>query len=212
MAHAAHQFVTHHTRVAGGGRRRGGACGAATTEGLPPTVPAAAAAHVEQLARETEEVLRLVALLPPGVRERLEAHPELPLLLEVVLDLGRPPLARFPGGDCRLADEAVTGEDLAHAVGQLGEFGGDNRAGIDATLHRISAMRNRAGRVVGLTCRVGRAVPGSAAMVGDLVREGRSILLLGELQTLGGAGGGGAGARMPLCGRACMACHGCNHR
>jgi stage III sporulation protein SpoIIIAA len=62
----------------------------------------------------------------------------------------------------------------------VGDFGGDNRAGIDKTLHRVSCIRNRAGRVVGLTCRVGRAISGSADMVADLARAGKSILLLGE--------------------------------
>ncbi|KAI3423869.1 hypothetical protein D9Q98_009703 [Chlorella vulgaris] len=124
----------------------------------------------------------MVDLLPQGVRQQLLQHPELPLLLEVVMDLGRAPLARFPSGDVRLAavDEVVTEEQLQYAVQQVGEFGGDNRAGIDKTLHRISCIRNRAGRVVGLTCRVGRAISGSAAMVADLARSGKSILLLGR--------------------------------
>ncbi len=69
----------------------------------------------------------------------------------------------------------------------MGTFGGDNRAGIDRTLHRISALRNRAGRVVGLTCRVGRAVPGSAALAEDLIRAGASILFLGRPGGWGGS-------------------------
>jgi len=124
--------------------------------------------------------MKLVALLPPSVRHRLETDPNLPSLIEVVMDLGRPPLARFPAGDVCLSDQPVTGEDLGYAVAACGEFGGDNRAGIDGTLHRISAIRNRAGRVVGLTCRVGRAIKGSACMVADLVTQGKSILLLGR--------------------------------
>ena len=96
------------------------------------------------------------------------------------MDLGRPPLARFPGGDARLSEAPVTADDLAQACAKVGDFGGDNRAGIDATLHRISAMRNRAGRVVGLTCRVGRAVTGSAELVRDLIVSGSSILFLGR--------------------------------
>jgi stage III sporulation protein SpoIIIAA len=80
----------------------------------------------------------MVDLLPQGVRQQLLQHPELPLLLEVVMDLGRAPLARFPSGDVRLAavDEVVTEEQLQYAVQQVGEFGGDNRAGIDKTLVR----------------------------------------------------------------------------
>ncbi|KAI8470498.1 MAG: hypothetical protein J3K34DRAFT_385264 [Monoraphidium minutum] len=127
-----------------------------------------------------EETMKLVHLLPETVRCALEAHDRLYELLEVVMDLGRPPLARFPGGDVRLSDDPVSTEDLEQAVAKVGDFGGDNRAGIDATLHRISAMRNRAGRVVGLTCRVGRAVTGSAELVRDLICSGSSILFLGR--------------------------------
>jgi hypothetical protein len=127
------------------------------------------------------EVLALTALLPPRVRALLEARPDLPALVEVVLDLGRPPLARFAGAEeARLAEAPVERADLDAALAACGDFGGDNRAGIDATLHRISAIRNRRGVVVGLTCRVGRAVRGSAAMAADLALAGRSILLLGR--------------------------------
>lgn len=101
-------------------------------------------------------------------------------LVEVVLDLGRPALVRFPSGDVEVSEVAVSREDLDLAISRAGAFGGDNRAGLDKTLHRISCMRNRMGVIVGLTCRVGRAVPGSAAMVADLVIDGHSILLLGR--------------------------------
>ncbi|MEW5316833.1 MAG: hypothetical protein WDW38_008178 [Sanguina aurantia] len=107
-------------------------------------------------------------------------HPDMSQLIEVVMDLGRPPLARFPSGETQLSEVLVTSEDLAQAVAQVGTFDTDNRAGIDATLHRISCMRNRGGRVVGLTCRVGRAIQGSASLVEDLVRAGKSVLLLGR--------------------------------
>jgi len=126
-----------------------------------------------------DEVLRLVSLLPPSVGEKLLSDPRLPSLLEVVMDLGRPPLARFPGIDLRLSEAPVDEEDLNCAIASCGHFGGDNRAGIDGTLHRISAIRNRSGRIVGLTCRVGRSIRGSAAMVADLATAGKSILLLG---------------------------------
>lgn len=106
---------------------------------------------------------------------------------------------------------------------QVGHFDGDNRAGIDSTLHRISAIRNRGGRVVGLTCRVGRAVPGAAALVRDLVLAGRSVLLLGRPGGCGDGGGrgggggegrGGAGegrwgggkGRVGACGEECWVC------
>ncbi|KAG2501552.1 hypothetical protein HYH03_000059 [Edaphochlamys debaryana] len=130
--------------------------------------------------QEIDELMKLVALLPASVRSALEEHPRMLELLEVVMDLGRPPVARFPSGDVKLAPAAITAEDLEYAIRQVGEFGGDNRAGIDRTLHRISCMRNRTGRIIGLTCRVGRAVKGSAQMVRDLVLSGASILLLGR--------------------------------
>jgi len=100
--------------------------------------------------------------------------------LEVVLDLGRVPEARYPGRAVPLGDAVVERQDLASVVQQLGSFGGDNRAGIERTLHRISAIRNRTGDVVGLTCRVGRAVFGTVAMVRDLMDSGQSLLLMGR--------------------------------
>jgi stage III sporulation protein SpoIIIAA len=96
-----------------------------------------------------------------------------------VLDLGRVPEARFPGDTVWLGDEPVTREDLAHTTARLGRFTSDNRAGIERTLHRISAIRNRSGDIVGLTCRVGRAVFGTVEIIRDVVESGRSALLLG---------------------------------
>jgi stage III sporulation protein SpoIIIAA len=101
-------------------------------------------------------------------------------LLEVVLDLGRMPEARYPGRVVALGGEPIERADLAAVLERLGPFGGDNRAGIERTLHRISAIRNRTGDVVGLTCRVGRAVFGTVAMVRDLLDTGQSLLLMGR--------------------------------
>lgn len=126
-----------------------------------------------------EELRRLLELLPGELRRRVETHPELPALVEVVMDLGRPPLARFPSGDFLLSHRPISFDDLRHATSQVGDFGADNRAGISRTLHRISAIRNRKGVIVGLTCRVGRAVPGSANLLQDLVKDGGSLLLIG---------------------------------
>jgi stage III sporulation protein SpoIIIAA len=100
--------------------------------------------------------------------------------LEVVLDLGRLPEARFSGRTVDLDQRPVGRDDLAAVINRLGPFGGDNRAGIERTLHRISAIRNRTGDVVGLTCRVGRAVFGTVAMVRDLLDTGQSLLLMGR--------------------------------
>ena len=122
----------------------------------------------------------LLAVLPPRARERVEALPDLEALLEVVLDLGRPPEARLADRVVTLGKDPVEREDLEYTVARLGTFTRDNRAGIERTLHRISAMRNRHGEVVGLTCRVGRAVYGTIEIVRDVVESGRSVLLLGR--------------------------------
>jgi stage III sporulation protein SpoIIIAA len=122
----------------------------------------------------------LLAVLPVAVRQALAPPEARDSLLEVVLDLGRVPEARYPGRAVALATQPVQRADLAAVVNQLGAFGGDNRAGIERTLHRISAIRNRTGEVVGLTCRVGRAVFGTVVMVRDLLDSGHSLLLMGR--------------------------------
>ncbi len=128
----------------------------------------------------TSDLDQLVAIMPSPVREALLEQPDLPDLFEVVLDLGRPPEARFAGRVADLSEEPVTTEQLETVVRQIGEFGKDNRAGIERTLHRISAIRNRQGRVIGLTCRVGRAVYGTIDILRDVVESGKSFLLLGR--------------------------------
>nr|TKS01926.1 uncharacterized protein D5086_0000167580 [Populus alba] len=125
------------------------------------------------------ELGHLLALLPQEMRRRVSEHPELLDLVEVVMDLGRKPLARFPSGDFVLSDCPITLQDLQHATSQVGDFAIDNRAGISQTLHRISAIRNREGQIIGLTCRVGRAIPGSASLLRDLVHDGASLLFIG---------------------------------
>ena len=125
------------------------------------------------------ELTQLLDIFPLPIRQGLVRLPNLEALVEVVLDLGRPPEARFPDDFVFLSDNVVTYEDLAHVSSRLSPFGTDNRAGIELTLHRISAIRNRAGKVVGLTCRVGRAVYGTIDIILDVVRGGKSICLLG---------------------------------
>ncbi|GER53817.1 P-loop containing nucleoside triphosphatehydrolases superfamily protein [Striga asiatica] len=125
------------------------------------------------------ELGRLLALLPEDMRRKASEHPELQDLIEVVMDLGRKPLARFPSGDFVLSDHPITMEEIQHATSQVGDFAVDNRAGISRTLHRISGIRNRKGLIIGLTCRVGRAVSGSANLLRDLVKDGGSLLLIG---------------------------------
>jgi stage III sporulation protein SpoIIIAA len=118
--------------------------------------------------------------LPPQVVQPLREIEDASELLEVVLDLGRPPEARFPAREETLSEVDVSEDDIEYVVRNIGEFGDDNRAGIERTLHRISCMRNRSGRIVGLTCRVGRAVFGTIRIIEDLVKTGRSTLLLGR--------------------------------
>lgn len=122
----------------------------------------------------------LLDVLPPHVREPLREQPDLNELLEVVLDLGAVPEARFPRGEVRIGFKEVDQNDIAFVVSRIGTFTADNRAGIERTLHRISAMRNRAGTIIGLTCRVGRAVFGMVDMISDLIESGQNILLLGR--------------------------------
>ncbi|HEY4000070.1 MAG TPA: R3H domain-containing nucleic acid-binding protein [Candidatus Xenobia bacterium] len=127
----------------------------------------------------TDDLDRLLQVLPQRVRDAVEQRVE-DQLIEVVLDLGRQAEARYPVSFIFLGEEEVTREDLRYVVSRTGSFGKDNRAGIERTLHRISAIRNRTGDIVGLTCRVGRAVRGTINIIRDLVESGQSILLLGR--------------------------------
>ena len=128
----------------------------------------------------TEDLHKLLDILPQDLQQKLENHPQGHNLVEVVLDLGRRPEARFPHGAEYLSETPVTQAQIDDCIQRVGNFGGDNRAGIEQTLHRISAIRNRSGKIIGLTCRVGRAVFGTIAMIRDLVETGQSILMLGR--------------------------------
>jgi stage III sporulation protein SpoIIIAA len=128
----------------------------------------------------TDDLEQLLAVLPVDLRTALAGRGSLDALLEIVLDLGRPPEARFSSGTFELGAEPLDRQALAHIVERVGAFGPDNRAGIERTLHRISALRNRRGAIVGLTCRVGRAVVGTVDIVRDVIETGRSTLLLGR--------------------------------
>ncbi len=127
-----------------------------------------------------EEMERLLEVLPQRVKGSLVKQENLEDLLEVVLDLGRVPEARFPAGDVILDDREISRDDLDYLVRQVGDFGDDNRAGMERTLHRISAIRNRKGQVVGITCRAGRAVFGTIKIIEDLAFANKNILLLGR--------------------------------
>jgi len=128
----------------------------------------------------TDNLAELLAVLPVRLREELARSDALQTLIEVVCDVGRLPEARFPEGVKALAQHPVTREDLDYVAARVGTFTNDNRAGIERTLHRISALRNRVGEIVGLTCRVGRAVYGTVEVVRDVVESGKSVLLVGR--------------------------------
>ena len=134
----------------------------------------------EREQREQLELDLVLNVLPPDVAGVLRDRNDLDQLLEVVLDLGRLPEARLVSGDAELNDEPVTTADLENVIERIGDFGDDNRAGIERTLHRISAIRNRRGQVIGITCRVGRAVFGTIKIIEDLAFSGKNILLLGR--------------------------------
>ncbi|MCA9861898.1 MAG: AAA family ATPase [Thermomicrobiales bacterium] len=131
----------------------------------------------------TDNLDGLLAVLPPDIAAAVAEVSEDQTyddLVEIVMDLGRLPEARFQSGERPLLDREISRDDLAYVAARIGEFGGDNRAGIERTLHRISAIRNRTGEIVGLTCRVGRAVFGTIAIMRDLIESGQSVLLLGR--------------------------------
>lgn len=130
--------------------------------------------------RITDDLHALMEVLPPRIIQAVEKANNSDNLLEIVLDLGRLPMARYVDGELALSDSEVGRSDIDHLVSRIGEFDADNRAGLERTLHRISAIRNRHGLIVGLTCRVGRAVYGTIEIIQDLVQSGKSILLLGK--------------------------------
>ncbi len=135
---------------------------------------------MQQQMKITDDLEALLTVLPPPIEQALREANEGDELLEIVLDLGRQPEARFVNHEIALNEDEVTEKEIEHVVSRIGEFDGDNRAGLERTLHRISAIRNRKGGVVGLTCRVGRAVYGTIDIIRDIIEEGNNILLLGR--------------------------------
>jgi len=128
----------------------------------------------------TDDLEALLNVLPPDIAQAVRDRNRNEALLEVVLDLGRYPEARYTDGEVTLCQREVTEADLQYVVSRIGEFDADNRAGIQRTLHRISAIRNRRGNIIGLTCRVGRAVYGTIEIIRDIILSGKNILLLGR--------------------------------
>ncbi len=130
--------------------------------------------------RITDDLQALLDVLPRRITQAVIQADDSDNLLEIVLDLGRVPVARFVNREVILSEVETTHDDIDAVVNNIGEFDADNRAGLERTLHRISAIRNRHGRIVGLTCRVGRAVYGTIDIIEDLLETGQSILLLGR--------------------------------
>ena len=130
--------------------------------------------------RITDDIHALMNVIPPPIGEALTKANRIDDLLEVIMDLGRPPSARYVDGEVLLSETEITHADIDYVVTRIGDFDADNRAGMERTLHRISGIRNRRRQVVGLTCRVGRAVYGTIDIIEDIIAEGKSILLLGR--------------------------------
>jgi len=128
----------------------------------------------------TDDLEALLAVLPASLAKAVCEANQAEDLLEVVMDLGRLPEARFVNREVVLRDEEIITQDIEHVVSRISDFDEDNRAGIERTLHRISAIRNRKGRIVGLTMRVGRAVYGTTDIIQDIIESGKSMLLLGK--------------------------------
>ena len=130
--------------------------------------------------RITDDLEVLLEVLPTNIRHAVEKINNSDKLLEIVIDLGRKPAARFVENEVTLLDKEITRAEIDHITERIGDFDADNRAGMQRTLHRISAIRNRRGVIVGLTCRVGRAVYGTVDIIQDIIESGKSVLILGR--------------------------------
>ncbi len=130
--------------------------------------------------RITDDLQQLLAVIPQSIGQTLTEKNRTDDLLEIIMDLGRVPTARYIDGEVVLSDAEITRADIDYVVTRIGDFDTDNRAGMERTLHRISAIRNRRGQIVGLTCRVGRAVYGTIDIIQDIIDSGKSLLMLGR--------------------------------
>lgn len=127
-----------------------------------------------------DDLDKLLEILPDFIRLPLKSHSSRKELIEIVIDLGRRPEARFPSRPEYLSLKNLSWSDLDYCIKRIGSFSGDNRAGIEKTLHRISCIKNRQGNIIGLTCRVGRAIFGTISIIRDLLERKESILILGK--------------------------------
>ena len=127
-----------------------------------------------------DDLEKLIENLPFFLQEHLNQHANKDKLIEIVLDLGRRPEARFVTGNEYLSQKIISWQDIDYMTKRISKFSNENRAGIERTLHRISCIRNRQFLINGLTCRVGRAVFGTISVVRDLLESEKSILILGK--------------------------------
>ena len=127
-----------------------------------------------------DDLQRLINVLPPRIVGELRER-NLTEIIEIVLDIGRLPEVRYLNKTLKyLGEEKITQEDIDYVTERIETFTSDNRSGIPGTLHRISAIKNRKGKVIGLTCRIGRVVTGTIACIEDIVKKEKSILFLGK--------------------------------
>ena len=127
-----------------------------------------------------DDLEKLIENLPFFIQEQLNNHTSKDQLIEIVLDLGRRPEARFISGPEYLSQKIISWQDIDYTTKRIGKFSNENRAGIERTLHRISCIRNRQFLINGLSCRVGRAVFGIISVIRDLLESEKSILVLGK--------------------------------
>ena len=127
-----------------------------------------------------QDLDKLIENLPFFIQEKLKNHPKRDKLIEIIIDLGRRPEARFTTGPEYLSQKIISWQDIDYITKRINEFSDENRAGIDRTLHRISCIRNRQYLITGLTCRVGRAIFGTISLMRDLLESNQSILFLGK--------------------------------
>ena len=127
-----------------------------------------------------DDLDKLIENLPFFLQENLNQHSYKEQLIEIVLDLGRRPEARFTTGPEYLSQKIISWQDIDYTTKRMSKFSNENRAGIERTLHRISCIRNRQFLINGLTCRIGRAIFGSISVIRDLLESEKSILILGK--------------------------------
>ena len=123
---------------------------------------------------------KLIENLPFFLQQSLRRHCYHDQMIEIILDLGRRPEARFTYGPEYLSQKIISWQDIDYVTKHLSKFSNENRAGIERTLHRISCIRNRQFLINGLTCRIGRSIFGTVSVIRDLLESEKSILILGK--------------------------------